>query len=414
MGIYTSTVSGGGAEFDRRMQWLAAQEQFYAAPLILEIDSQASSPSEAVTLKDINGNPVGPYQINSNPIFAGIRECCINPDTHEILYSDYEYDGSDGDIMVEYPTCKYKFEIIDNRYYRYGIIPQWSTFTGFVDHPANFARGATIARPKIWLSAYEASGYMDGSTPKLRSATGETPFTGGATAYSSFPNSGRLNIDDAELYANNKGTGYGCLSIWPRAYEQLLFYFDALTLDSQTKYGLGNVNSSALQDTGADSIDSNLNWDGTGKGTGVDGQTPISWRFVRNIWGNIHKWVIGLNMSSTDHTYKITNMDGTGALAGTLTESSYETTTGTVPSATGYISGIQTETAGALAFIPSAAAGSGSTYFCDQFVTPSSAVTVMRVGGRYSDVGGAGISKMVADGVSSSANYIGCRFEYLP
>ena len=79
-----------------------------------------------------------------------------------------------------------------------------------------------------------------------------------------------------------------------------MFYTEYASLDSQTALGKGIVDLASGTDfagllTGALSADTNIGVNGTGVGTGTNGQTPIVYRGIENLWGNTWTWVIGIN-----------------------------------------------------------------------------------------------------------------------
>jgi len=229
-----------------------------------------------------------------------------------------------------------------------------------------------------------------------------------------------LTLDQAEAYANANGGGFGVCNPWSYAYMQLLIYIDTQTLDSQTALGKGIVDLAlgtgyVGKITGADSIDSLLGTNGTGTGSGTNGQTPIAWRGIENIYGNVWEFIAGLNMFLSDGTYRVLKRDGTGTPAATLAEGSYETGAGTVPTTDGYISGIQSDEMGALAFIQSQAAGSSSSYLCDTFYYPRYNPSIVRSGGAWSSGRTAGVGCLYANSdPSDSARTFGARLEFLP
>lgn len=422
MGTYTSTISGGGVEFDRRMAYLSSLEQYYSAPVGIQWESTSDSP--VLQHIDINGDNItlGSSYFAQHPVYAGIRTCTRNRTTGAITYgttnagAGLTLDGTTGDVLVEIPTAKYKFAV-DGNYYQWFIIPEFSTYTGFTAHPSALQRGGT-ERAKIWIGAKESYGYLDGSTFKLGSAAGQQPITG-EVSYTDLPNTGRLTMTDAETYANNIATGFGICNIWTWAYLRLLMYIEYGTFSLQTALGKGTVLLSsgtgfAGLDTGADSIDSNLNYNGTGKGTGTDGSTPISWRGIENPWGNVWEFIIGLNIN-TDGSYNILKSDGTGTPATTLASGSYESGTGFPTSADGFISGLQSSALGGRAFLPSANVGTNATYLCDQYWIADYNPSIVRVGGGWADGYASGIGAMTAgDATTASGKNIGCRLEYLP
>jgi hypothetical protein len=238
-------------------------------------------------------------------------------------------------------------------------------------------------------------------------------------AYTDLPNSGRFTIDDAETYANNIGSGYGCMNIWTMSALKLLFMVEYASLDSQTTLGRGIVDLDsgtgfAGENTGADSADTNIGVNGTGVGTGINGETPIVYRGIENLWGNTWKFVIGYN--AVDAGYRITKRDGTGVLAGDLPAGEYESSTAIPIVTDGYGIDIETEDLLSLLMIPSTVGGSTSTYTCDYFYAHDVGETNILIWGGYWTNGSiAGISYMFSSIESSySLPNIGARFELIP
>lgn len=240
-----------------------------------------------------------------------------------------------------------------------------------------------------------------------------------------------LTIGNAETYANNIGSGFGIMNVWTYAYIQLLMYIEFGTFDIQFALGRGAVDIAqgtgynGLK-TGADSINSNLAENGTGIGSGLYGETPVTWRGLENPYGNISKFIIGLNMylaSGTDSegkpytagSYRILNRSGSGTPAAVLTYGSYETGEGVPITADGFISAILSDELGALAFIPSANTGSSSTYLCDFMTIPTGANRIVPRGGHWyrGSYCGPGYLNPVYDTTTSSV-VTGARIEYIP
>lgn len=421
MATYTSLYDG--EEIDRRLSYVKYLEQLNSAPVGVKWDS--SSNSSTLTRIDINGNTITPSAsfFDNHKLWGGIRRCVRNRTTGAITYGSdnagtgLTLDGSAGDVLVEIPTAKYKYQKVGDVYY-FWLIPYTSEDTKFTIHPSAVQRGGTV-RTKIYVGAFESYGYLDGSTFKLGSASGKTPVTG-AVAYPNLPNSGRLNLDDAELYAKNAGFS-GITNVWTYAYLQLLMYIEYGTLDIQTALGRGVVDLASGENfagklTGADSIDSRLGTNGTGTGSGTNGQTPVCWRGVENPYGNVWEFVIGINMFLSDGSYRVLKRDGTGTPAATLAEGSYETGAGTVPvAADGYIDGIQSDELGALSFVPSSNSGSSSTYLCDLFNYPRYNPSIVLFGSYWPHGLAAGVGCRSANAAPSlSFRTVGARLEFLP
>lgn len=421
MATYTSLYDG--EEIDRRLSYVKYLEQLNSAPVGVKWDSSSNSPT--LTRIDINGNTITPSAsfFDNHKLWGGIRRCVRNRTTGAITYGSdnagtgLTLDGSAGDVLVEIPTAKYKYQKVGDVYY-FWLIPYTSEDTKFTIHPSAVQRGGTV-RTKIYVGAFESYGYLDGSTFKLGSASGKTPVTG-AVAYPNLPNSGRLNLDDAELYAKNAGFS-GICNVWTYSYMQLLMYIEYGTLDIQTALGRGVVDLASGENfagklTGADSIDSRLGTNGTGTGSGTNGQTPVCWRGIENPYGNVWEFMTGINMFRSDGSYHILKRDGTGTPAAALAEGSYETGAGTVPvAADGYIDGIQSDELGALSFVPSSNSGSSSTYLCDQFYYPGYNPSIVLFGGSWYYGLRAGVGCRSAPySPSISGRDIGARLEFLP
>ncbi|MDD2315655.1 MAG: hypothetical protein PHX12_12440 [Proteiniphilum sp.] len=275
--------------------------------------------------------------------------------------------------------------------------------------------------PTVLSGAYESYGYLDGATFKLGSASGKVPITGGV-AYPDLPNDGRFNMSDAETYANNiTGTiRSGCENIWNYCATQLLMYIEFGTLDIQTALGKGVVDLTsgtgfAGKNTGVDSIDSRLAENGTGIGSGTNGQTPICWRGKENPYGNCFKFNIGANFY-LDGSVRLLKRDGTGTPSATLAAGSYETVAGPVGLTNGYISATLQDEVSNLAFVPASVADGGSAYYlCDNWTAPTANGNILLAGGFWNSGLYAGPSYRVAPNAPSiSYRNFSARLEFYP
>jgi hypothetical protein len=388
-------------------------------PVGIEWDTSSSSPT--LTQIDINGNTITPSTsfFDNHAIFGSMWRCVVDPSTGEVTYGSnprgdgLDLTGASGNVMVEIPKFYVKFESS-------GDIRKWwvspIALSGFEVHPMFKMRGGAV-RPKIYLSAYEAAGFDDAGTFTLQSATGLQPVTGGV-GYTDLP-SDHFDIDEAEAYAGNIGSGYGCWNIWTYAGVRLLFYTEMGSLDSQSALGRGVVDKVSGTGfagvlTGADSADTNIGTNGTGTGTGTDGETPIVYRGIENFWGNVWQFVIGYN--AVDSEYRITKRDGTGVLAGDLAAGEYEASIVEPILSDGYQSDVETENLLQYLLIGSETSGSSSTYLCDYFYAhDAGAQNVMLSGGAWIHGSLAGVSYLnSANGSSNSNRSIGARFEFIP
>lgn len=387
----------------------------------IEWDTSSTSPS--LSHIDVNGKPISLSEsfFDNHAIWGNMWRCVVDSNG-DITYGDnprgdgLDLTGASGNVMVELSRLYVRAEF-DGDIRRWWCSPM--PLNGFEVHPAFVTRGG-ISKPYIYLSAYEASGFLDG-TFKLQSATGKQPVTGDV-AYPDLPNSGRFTIDDAENYANNIGSGYGCWNIWTYSLVRLLFYTEMASFYSQDVLGKGIVDKDsgtdfAGENTGADSADTNISTNGTGTGTGSDGYTPVVYRGIENPWGNVWQFVIGYN--AVDSEYRITPRDGTGTLEGDLVD--YESSTSTPLTdgdgdSDGYQIDVHAEDLLQYLMIGSVTGGSSSTYLCDyMWIHDSGETNILRSGGNWAGGSRTGLGYLASNGVSSaSGRGFGARFEFIP
>lgn len=386
--------------------------------------NMASSSPTLVNI-DIDGNTITPSaaDFNNHVIWGNIKRCVINPSTGVVTYGinargdGLDLTGASGQVMVYVPPVYTKCWFANNYMYcLFSPIP----LAGYELFPAFLQRGGTQA--KLFMSAYETSGYLDGSTFKLLSATNKQPVTG-AVSYTNLPNSGRLYIGDAETYANNIGTGWGIRNIWSTTIVNLLMYCEYKTLNLQTALGKGIVDLASGTGfagllTGALSADSNIAVNGTGTGTGTNGQTPIVWRGMENLWGNTWEWVIGINF--LDAVHRVLKKDGTGVVSATLTAGNYDESASAPPNTStasnGYVNSVFTDEVLKYMMMGATTTGSSSTYLCDYYYlrTASATPTNLLFGGAWNGGLSAGVGCRGSTGGAAASRWDGgARLEFL-
>ena len=225
-------------------------------------------------------------------------------------------------------------------------------------------------------------------------------------------------ISVVRTYAGNVGSNWGQLGFWSLAAIRLLFYVEYAGANSQILIGKGIVDKAsgtgfAGELTGADSIDSNLATNGIGTGIGSDGLTPIAYRGIENLWGNVWKFVDGYN--AVDAEYRIIDRDGSGTFADALAGGDYEASLATPITSDGYQSNICWEDLLKFALIPNAVAGSSSTYLCDYFYAHNAGETnILLFGGYWNHGLNAGVAYLHSANVASFCyRYFGGRLEFI-
>ena len=367
-----------------------------------------------------------PDDFNDIEPWSEITRVKINATTNEIIayYGDSNYDSAGGEVMVQYPRFYYNFEhreINGDEVYRFWIADE--QLSGYTVHPAFNQRVNGTAR-NLYLGAYEASAYSEdgGTTWKLASRAGVTPVQGSGDYTGLNGNTlSHFDIVEARQYGNNIGENWGIMNIWSYSAVKMLFAVEYGSLDSQTELGRGIVDlpggdGFAGKQTAADNINSNLNEALTGTGDQADGETPVAYRGLENLWGNIWQFTDGYE--AVDSEYRILDPSGNWNTEGPdgWTSSDYITSnTAPITDNDGYISDIETESALLPLMIPSATGGSSSTYIPDQFWNHESGENnILRVGGYWSNVDAAGVSCLYSGtDAGASDRFGGARAEFL-
>ena len=229
-----------------------------------------------------------------------------------------------------------------------------------------------------------------------------------------------LDIDDARGYGEAVGTGWGITLIHSLAARKLLNMIEYGNLDSQTNIGRGVVDLAggtgfAGLETSAASIDSNLAANGTGVGTGDNGDVPVTWRWIENPWGNTWEFTDGYE--AVDAAYHVLKVTGAWDNSGPSVWDSddYDVSEAVPIMANGYISNIVYEAVLKHLLIPAAVAGSSSICIPDYFYAHDAGETnILLAGGRWDCSSCAGLGYLRSAGVASgSARSIGARLEFI-
>ena len=357
---------------------------------------------------NIDGDDIYAPDFDTKSPWCDIVRCTLNDDgTENEVGSDGKgtgvtLDGSQGRVMVRIPKFWVKADNPAPNVYRWWISP--APYTGFEVHPAFKQRGGT-ERNYIYVGAYEASddGVADPDT-KLLSQTNAVVTVS-------------KTIGDMRKYAENINAGdtrWGIMSIWTLSAIRLLYYIEYADPNSQTTIGRGVVDVGAAVNTGADGIDANLATNGTGTGTGPDGQTPIAYRGIENFWGNTWQFIDGYN--AVDAEYRIIKRDGTGTFQDTLAAGDYEASIAAPITVDGYQSNILYEdNQMKLLMIPNAVDGASTSHLCDYFWAHDTGETnILLFGGAWDSADKAGVAFLASDRVASDADSdVGGRLEFI-
>lgn len=386
-------------------------------------------------------------------MYGGRKRCNVSDGgTINAYYGDegYTEDGSNGQVMVYQP--KFYYLVCPLEYDRqetgYGYHLRKANYyvsetqrAGFKLHPAFYDKNGNEV-DYILMSAYEGCIYdtsanaylkndeqvMDASKDKFSSIAGTRPASGVSQ------NLTRPNI---EQMAKNRGEGWHSLGIKTASMEQLLMIVEMGMMNLQTAIGQGVVNLPWT--TGSDTTSSYAGATGStaslGNGTGratktttyeggkatdytVDGKTSICYRGVENFWGNIWKFVYGVNIW------------GNGKMAGGMpyicsdfnyaegkNTDNYEGAGFTVTKANGYISAMGYSTKYDWLFMASECLGNSSLPVGDYtYITENlNGYRIAQLGGTWSSGSSAGGFYWHLDsGVGSRFRGLGGRLVYVP
>jgi hypothetical protein len=311
-----------------------------------------------------------------------IRRCNLSDNgTVNAYYGDsnFAYDGSNGQVMVEVPKFYYKTTVTVNGY-------KWEVSRtrapGFKVHPAFVNSG--VEKSRFYIGAFEASCYdVSGSAYNTTDAAGVdlTATTGDklASITGAKPLSGKNNsitLPAFRTLAHNRGAGWELQTFNQISALQMLYIIEYGNWNAQTQIGVGvtNITDDAATNmavytgytagVGVGALD-------LGNASGESGnithyqtsQTTkaVTYRGVENLWGNIWKWVDGINIKA-DHNPWIADHDyASDTFAHPYADA------GTISGTEGYVSDIAVNASMDHGFLPSAVGGSSTTKLCDYY-----------------------------------------------
>lgn len=386
-------------------------------------------------------------------MFGGRKRCNVADDGSIVAWygdADYKEDGSMGQVMVYQPkfyylVCPVEYDPIDTgigyhlRKANYYVSEK--PRAGFRLHPAFYdASGNEI--DYFLTSAYEGSIYDASASAYLLNDeqvmnTGEDKFSSIAGARPASGSSQNLTRPNIEAMAQNRGTNWHGDLIKQVSAEQMLMIIEMGMMNLQTAIAQGVV--SLPWTTGSDTTSSYAAATGStaslGNGTGraektttyeggvakeytVDGKTSVCWRGKENFWGNIWKFVYGINIWGNGkmgggQPYICSDF----SFAESKNSGNYEPAGFTVTNANGYISAMGYSTACDWLFIASECLGNSSLPVGDYtYVTVNlNGYRIARLGGGWDGGGGAGgFCWGLGGGVGSRYRGIGGRLVYIP
>ena len=364
--------------------------------------------------------------------FGGRKRCNVADDgTVNAYYGEagYSETGSNGQVMVEQPKFYYKvvpleLEKVEGgkgfhmRKVRYYVSD--TKKAGFKLHPAFIQDG--VEKNFIYLSAYEGSTFdtdagvynttdaqtVDWTNDLLASIAGAKP-TSGLTQ-------GGATRNGFRTIAAKRGAGWSQQTVQAATATELLFLVEYASFNMQSKIGVGVTNKT---DDGTNSMTeitgytANLG-NATGSVNNPDGWNIVTYRGEENFFGNIWKWIDGINIYNygvgsvhiADHDFK----DNTDA-------DPYQDAGITICGANGYVSAFGYSEDFDWLFIASECSGDSALPVGDYFyqAKANESWTVAELGGIWHDGATAGgFSWHVHYGSGARGRNIGGRLLYVP
>ena len=401
----SSNLTVGGTINSVDFSEFAAAQGYPADTTVYGVEIDLTTPSAPVftRLAGAVGKTAG---ADFDGIGAFSRRRCNLADNGTVndYYGDagYTENGSNGQVMVEQPRFYYKVvpmkstpisggagsHLIKARYYISD-----SMIEGFKVHPAFVKDG--IERPVIYLSAYEGSIYQTATAAYLLNDEQVVSFTvdklcsiAGAKPASGLTQN--LTRANARKLASNRGAKWSLATVQSVSASQLLFLVEYATFNTQAAIGRGVTDKTDDGSTNMSNVTGATTALGNGSGAaaGTDGLVSISYRGEENFWGNIWKWVDGLNVYAYSTNYAYIADHGFAD----DTSTGYANAGFTLAKANGYISAFGYSRDYDWLFLPSAVAGSDSNPVGDYFYQSNTTAgfLVALLGGVWSNGSAAG------------------------
>ncbi|MDD2246322.1 MAG: PKD domain-containing protein [Proteiniphilum sp.] len=290
--------------------------------------------------------------------------------------------------------------------------------TGYTVDPWHVVNGTEV--PWVYIGAYEAStwnvttGYNTGdfggvplTTSKLSSVAGMKPTSG---------KNNTLTLPNFRTLAQNRGTGWELQPFSGVSVIERMYIIEYRNWGSQTVIGSGVTQ---ITDDGTTNMAVNTGYTSSlGNATGQVNIThystgqytyPNTYRGVENFYGNIWKWVDGLKIKADNKPW-IADHD----FASDVFAQPYVDTGLTLPAANGYGSNLAYATGFDWAFLPSAVAGSSSTYQSDYYYQATGNRSAL-FGGYWNNGAYAGASFWLLSYAASDVyRYVGARLAFTP
>lgn len=305
--------------------------------------------------------------------------------------------GTPVQVMVEQPKFYYKVvplqlePITDGIGYHLRKARYYVSDTpkvGFKVHPAFVRNGVEV--DKIYLSAYEGSIYDESAGTYLLADEQIADFNAdklSSIAYAK-PASGltqNLTRANTRKLAENRGAGWQQKDVLCASASQMLMMIEYAAFNTQANIGLGVVNKADGEGNESEITGATTNLgNASGMADGTNGLVSVTYRGEENFWGNIWKWIDGLNIECkgihqaywADHDFQ-----------DNIKTSPYKNCGFTLAKSNGYVSAFGYSEDCDFLFLPSETVGNSSLPVGDNFWQNHTydGFMVSYLGGRWND-----------------------------
>ena len=284
-------------------------------------------------------------------------------DDNSNFYADgsaAKLDGTEGDVMVDFPEFYYKWEQVDSNRFRYR----------FAEYNVD---GTFKHVPRSLVGAYKA--YQTGN--KLYSRSGVTPTT-------------NVSSGQFDTYVSARGKGYQRIDFQQHCVIAFMLYAKYGNRNLQAVLGAGGATYSPATTTGSSNATGNAD-------TKNESSKYVCGLGLEGVFGGIYEWVKGVEINN--RVWKITDPDGSirNVNAGT---------------SDGWITNIAAENGPFFDMVPTNVGGSDSTHYSDYYYQTSgnSLVLARSCSGSYT-YGGVAYAGASYD-ASFTYSYYGSRLAF--
>lgn len=367
-------------------------------------------PSVAVTrtVDFVNNVSTLDGDVNTLNVYSNMKRCnvadngTINAYDGDLTYTE---DGSNGQVMVKVNKFYYKLDVsqtgdLDGVNIRKG---RWSISdtpdTGFKLHPAFLAADGVTELDYFLYGAFDAVGQDSNGTYSTSYNT--TAYKLGSVGGNTYAPTNSLTRATARTMATNRGAGWYQAGVKQTMALQMLFAVE-YGFNSQLSVGYCVVGASAASKTG-------ITIGSTTSGTKDNQTTPVNWRGIENLWGNIWNWIDGLNINDrvpyVCDTFTFVDDTFTG----------YTQIGFSIPSQNAYVSALGYDANNDWIMLPSEATGANENSAIGDYVYSNTGWRVAYLGGHWRSAFKAGLFYWsLSDASSYTTSSLGSRLMFIP